>query len=225
MHRPQMPGGPSDPVGQGRAIQADALPGIDLSLPVERQMISIFRHQHLRDQRVGGQPALDHARRSGRLHHSLAGAAGVFGSTHDQHAQLRRHDIEPLGDILADAVQGVAAAGTGRILDVDDRLHPRQMGRQRSPVPASFGRSALALGRIGLIVLGFRGGLSLFGFFQPQQQLIFGQALGPAAEAVTLHRLDDLLQAFSAGPLGQEHGFQQVRIIGESLHRAGHKPK
>ena len=74
-------------------------------------------------------------------------------------------------------------------------------------------------------MLGFRGGLSLFGFFQPQQQLIFRQALGAATEAVTLHRLDDLLQAFSAGPLGQEHGFQQVRIIRESLHRAGHKPK
>jgi hypothetical protein len=74
-------------------------------------------------------------------------------------------------------------------------------------------------------MLGVRGGLSLFGFFQPEQQLILGQALGFAAEAVTLHRLDDLLQAFSAGPLGQEHGLEQVRIIGEGLRRAGHKTK
>jgi hypothetical protein len=42
---------------------------------------------------------------------------------------LRRHDVEAFRDILADAVQGVATAGTGRILDVDDRLDPRQMGR------------------------------------------------------------------------------------------------
>jgi hypothetical protein len=73
--------------------------------------------------------------------------------------------------------------------------------------------------------LSFRGGLSLFGFFQPKQQLILGQALGAAAEAVTLHRLDDLLQAFSAGPLSQEHGLEQIGIIGESLHRTGHKAK
>jgi hypothetical protein len=76
-----------------------------------------------------------------------------------------------------------------------------------------------------LLVLGVRGGLSLFGLFQPQQQLILGQALGAAAEAVTLHRLDDLLQPLGARPLGQEHGLEQVRIIGESLHRAGHKTK
>ncbi len=72
-------------------------------------------------------------------------------------------------------------------------------------------------------MLSLRGGLNLFGFFQPQQQLILGQALGPATEAVTLHGLDDLLQALSARPLGQEHGFEQLRIIRESLHRAGHE--
>jgi hypothetical protein len=76
-----------------------------------------------------------------------------------------------------------------------------------------------------LLVLSVRGGLNLFGFFQPEQQLILRQALGAATEAVTLHRFDDLLQTFSARPLGQEHGFEQVRIIRESLHRAGHKPK
>ncbi len=34
---------PCDPVGQGRAIQIHALPGKDLGLPVERQVISVFR--------------------------------------------------------------------------------------------------------------------------------------------------------------------------------------
>jgi hypothetical protein len=74
-------------------------------------------------------------------------------------------------------------------------------------------------------VVSLRGGLNLFGLFQPEQQLIFGQALGAAAEAMALHRLDDLLQPLSAPPLGQEHGLEQIRIIRESLHRAGHKPK
>jgi hypothetical protein len=158
------------------------------------------------------------------LHHPIfAVAAGVFGPAYHQHAQLRRHDVEPLGDILADAVQEVAAAGTGRIIDVDDRLDPWQMGRQGSPVPTAQSCSAFTLGRIRLLVLSFRGRFSLFGFFQPEQQLILGQALGFATEAVTLHRLDDLLQPFGAGPLGQEHGFEQVRIIGEGLCRAGHE--
>jgi hypothetical protein len=129
MHRPQMPGGPSDPIGQGRAIQADALTGIDLRLPVKRQMVGILGYEHLGDERIGRQPALDHTGRSGRLYHGLTGAAGIFGPTDHQHAQLRRHDVEPLGDILADAVQGVAAAGAGGIIDVDDRLQPRQMSR------------------------------------------------------------------------------------------------
>jgi hypothetical protein len=42
---------------------------------------------------------------------------------------------------------------------------------------------------------------------------------------VTLHRLDDLLQALGASPLGQEHGLEQIGIIGESLHCTGHKTK
>ena len=194
MHRPQMTGGPADPIGQGRAIQIDALPGIDLRLPVERQMIGVFRHQHLRDQRFGGQAALDQTRRSGRLHHHvLTGAAGVFGPTHDQHAQLRRHDVEPLGDILADAVQGRQQGQAGSSMSMIVSIRGRWAGkdprfRRRSAARATrlFGSSAFAL-RLG-------GGLDLFGLFQPQQQLIFRQALGPAAEAVTLHRLDDLLQ-------------------------------
>jgi hypothetical protein len=99
------------------------------------------------------------------------------------------------------------------------------MGRQGSAVPTPLGCSQPAPGRIRLVVVSLHGGLILFGLFQPEQQLILGQALGAAAEAVTLHRLDDLLQPFSAGPLGQEHGLEQVRIIREGLHRSGHKTK
>jgi hypothetical protein len=34
VHRPQQEGGAADPIGQGRAIERDALPRIDLSLPI-----------------------------------------------------------------------------------------------------------------------------------------------------------------------------------------------
>jgi hypothetical protein len=64
----------------------------------------------------------------------------------------------------------------------------------------------LALGSIRLLVLSVLGGFGLFGLLRPEQQLIFGQALGTCL-------------------LGQEHGFQQVRIVGESLHCAGRKMK
>ena len=97
MHRPQQEGGAADPVGQGRAIELDALARIDLRLPIERQMIGVLGDQHLRDRRLGRQAALDQPRRRGRLHDNvLAGPAGVFGPAHDQHPELRRNDVEPL---------------------------------------------------------------------------------------------------------------------------------
>ena len=52
--RAQIPCCPADPVCKGGTIQLDALPGIDLRLPVERQAIGIFGYQHLRDQCFGG---------------------------------------------------------------------------------------------------------------------------------------------------------------------------
>ena len=140
MHRPQEPGGAADPIGQGRAIERDALPGIDLRLPVKRQVIGVFGDQDLRHRRLGRQSALDQSRRRGRLHHHLlAGPAGILGPAHDQHAQLRRHDVEPLAPILADPVQRVAAARTGVILDIDHHLDARQMRGKRSPVHAALG--------------------------------------------------------------------------------------
>ena len=48
---------------------------------------------------------------------------------HNQHPELRRHDVEPLDDILADPVQRAATAGADRAVDIDHRLDPWQMGR------------------------------------------------------------------------------------------------
>ena len=106
MHRPQMAGGAADPVGQRRAIEIDALAGVDLGLAIERQVVGIFGDQDLGDRRLGRQAALDQPRRRRRLHdHVLAGPAGVFGPAHDEHPELRRHDVEPLAHVLADPVQ------------------------------------------------------------------------------------------------------------------------
>src|SRR4051794_7066673 len=63
---------------------------------------------------------------------------GMFGPPNDQHAELRRHDVEPLGRVLADLMQCLAAARAGMVIDVDHHLHARQMSRRRSAVHATL---------------------------------------------------------------------------------------
>jgi hypothetical protein len=53
VHGPEQPGGAANPIGQGRAVQRDALAGIDLGLPVKRQVIGVFGDQHLGHGRLG----------------------------------------------------------------------------------------------------------------------------------------------------------------------------
>ena len=159
MQRTQVPGGMSDPVGQRRAIQIDALAGVDLGLAVQRQMVGIFGDQNLGDRGLGRQAALDQPRRRRGLHDTvLACPAGVFGPAGDEHPELRRHDVQPLAPVLADPVQLALAAGAGLVVDVDDDLNPRQMRRQRSAVDPALvspglsrlGRRTIALGGTGL---------------------------------------------------------------------------
>ena len=113
VQRTQMPGGMADPVRQRGAIEIDALAGVDLGLPVQRQMVGIFGHQNLGDGGLGRQSALDQSRRRRGLHDTvLASPAGVFGPPGDEHPELRRHDVQPLAPVLADPVQlALAAAG------------------------------------------------------------------------------------------------------------------
>ena len=69
--RPQPPAGLADPVAQGGAVELDALPGQDLALPVERDAVAVLGHQHLDQQRLGGQAAGDDARRRRLLVHPV----------------------------------------------------------------------------------------------------------------------------------------------------------
>ena len=98
-------------------------------------MVGVLGDQHLGDQRFGGQPALDDPRRRGRLDHgTLARAAAVARAAGDEHPEGRGHDVEPLGDVLADPVERAAAARAGLVLDIDDLLDPIEVGRQRAAV-------------------------------------------------------------------------------------------
>ena len=86
----ELGGGAADPVRQRRAIELDALPGVDLALAIERQVVGVFADQDMGDQRLGRQPALDQPRRRRRLDHgALAGAAAILGPAGDDHPELR----------------------------------------------------------------------------------------------------------------------------------------
>ncbi len=62
-----------------------------------------------------------------------------------------------------------------------------------------------ALGRRRCLAPGLAGGDDLVGLFEREQQLIFRQRLGPAAEAVALQLLDDLAQPLVLVTLGDQH--------------------
>jgi hypothetical protein len=138
----------------------------------------------------------------------LAGPAGVFKSAHDKNSELRRNDVEPFAAIFADAMQRVPTARATLVVDVDDRLDPRQVRRQRSAVHAPFGGACGVLRGRSLFGLSFAGGRGLLDLFQPKQHLIFGQGLRPSAKPMALQFLDDLKKPIVLRPFGDQHRLQ-----------------
>ena len=133
----QMERGPSDPVGERRAVEAKALAPVDLRLAIERKVIGVFGNQHVRHRCFGRQAALDDARWRRRLDDDiLAAAAGVFGPTDHQHAKLRGNDVELLAHVLTDPVQRSLAAPPRLVLDIHEHLDARQMRRQGAAIGA-----------------------------------------------------------------------------------------
>ena len=77
----QIPGCPTNPVRQGGSVELDALPGIYLRLPVQRQMIGVLGNQHLCDQSFGWDASLDDLHWHRGLHdRALAQTAAVSGA-------------------------------------------------------------------------------------------------------------------------------------------------
>jgi len=89
-------------------------------------VVGIFRDKHLGNGRLGRNATLGQPRGSWSLDDDfLTGAASVCGAAHHQNAELGRHDVELLADVLADPVQAVAAEGAVMALDVDDHIDAR----------------------------------------------------------------------------------------------------
>jgi hypothetical protein len=99
-------------------------------------------------------PPLISPLRRRRLNHAIrAGPAGKFGTMRDDHAELRRDDVEPLRRLLADHMHRRAAAGAVGIFWRNRHVDVRQMGRKCAAIGASL-ISALACARKVLLVLG-----------------------------------------------------------------------
>src|SRR5262249_31590849 len=73
--RLQQPGRLAHPVGKLRTVEVDALAGVDIGLPIKRDMIAILGDRHVGDHAGVRLPARDWQRRHRGLHHALAFAA------------------------------------------------------------------------------------------------------------------------------------------------------
>jgi len=130
----------------------------------------------------------------------LAGPADVFGPAGDQHAQALRHDVEPLGDVLADRHHRRAAARAALVGDVERGLDARQYGGQRAEIarPRWTARGVRRLARDRLVERGHALGVVL----EAERQLVGAQRLRAPPEAMAV-----------------EHGHQRLQLLVLELQR------
>lgn len=101
-------------------------------------MIGIFGDQHMRDRGLRRKPRLDQACGSRSLNDAIgAGAARIFGATGDDDAELRRDHVQPLGHILANAMQATAA-GADQTFRLDDLFDTRKMAGKRTSIDRAW---------------------------------------------------------------------------------------
>jgi hypothetical protein len=222
--RPQPPAGLADPVAQGGTVELDALPGQDLALSVERDTVAVLGHQHLHQQRLGGQATGDNARWRRLLVDALVAAvAGIAGSDRHQHPKLRWYDIEPLGFVLADPPHLLAAARAVAVGEVQHLLDPLQVRRQVAAVAPPLGMR-LAATRGWVVVARWR--WSGWRRRESQGQLPGVDALGALAEAGPTQVVDDLLQRrdarLSRGERGAQLGYVATLITAAVRMILGH---
>ena len=119
-----------------------------------------------------------------------------------------------------------AASPRGRdrsVLDIDHRLDPRQVARQSDRGSLDAWRLRLSLGRRLLLGLGMACCLDLLRLLESEVQLILGQALGAASEAVTLELLDDLASRSLSARSASSIALSWVGIVRQGL--AGSTPR
>ena len=184
-----------NPVAECCTIQCDPLSGVDFGLPVKRRVVAKLGHNNLCDQRFGRQATRhDMFRGMGLSNCRRTTPASVFWRAGDKHTELSRHDIEPLGDILADLGHLATTAGAERGFGFDDPLDPRQMFRKVTAVSVDLATLAsfLSLKRVPRLFLGgLQHSLRDFNVFKRQIELLWIEFLGLTAELLSLQFADN----------------------------------
>ncbi len=150
--RLQLHAAAADPLRQRRIRDCQTGPPEDAGLAVQRQMVRILRHQHVRQQAGGRHPLVDDVRRHRRLHQRLARLAHPFAAHMALDREHARLIVELLGDVLADALQRTAATASSRGRFVDDffarqvRRQGRAFGLLLVALVGDFGRHLVDLG-------------------------------------------------------------------------------
>jgi hypothetical protein len=95
--------------------------------------------------------------------------------------------------------------------------------RQCAAIDPPPRRADLAFGGIGLLGRSLSRSSLLLGILQRQLQLVFGQTLGPTAEAMTLKLPEDLTRPLALEPLGDQHRLEQAGVIGQGVSLRTHR--
>lgn len=224
MQRLQFGGAAADPAGERRAFDFDAAARENLRLPIQRQMIGIFAHHDIGDETLGRQSAFDQARRGRRLDHAgdvvgtvlLAVPARILRPLGDDHAQLRRDLVEPLGRVLADLVQRAVAARADRALRLDDDFFAWQTRQDFGTRRARFGCAFRLRGARGLRRFGLQDRCRRLQIFERERELSVVDALGLAAEVRAADLGDDRFElGVQLGePVALRRGFRVRRALG-----------
>jgi hypothetical protein len=202
----------------------DRQPGTskDPFLAIQRQVVGVLGHQHLREQAGRGESFIDHVRRHCDLHQLLALRAGPFAA----HMPLHRKDaglvIELLGDIFPDALH-LAAAAAGGVLRLVVDLASRQLRRQRLALRLVLLARGLVLRHQALDLLGDRLQIGVERFLQ-QAPLLGVEALGlrgelqPLEHGVLVRELvDDRLLVDRLSRLALDHFLQLPHSLAKLL--------
>ena len=135
------PGGMPDPVGQGGALDLDALARQDRRLAVERQPVEIFVDHDIGDEARPRPPLLDRQIGHRRLHNALAAAAAELGPNMADHFEAGRDLLQDLGHVRAEfAKPGAAAARADRPRIMHDLLARQMIGQWPPHRLAPFAR-------------------------------------------------------------------------------------
>ncbi len=126
------PGGATDPVGQGHAVDLYALPRQDHRLAEQRQAVAVFRDRHMRDQARAGAATLDRQVGGWGLEHRLAHPAGVAGPDVADDLQPGGDLLQHLGDVLAEPGELAWRAAAAQRRGLMRHGLARQMLRQRA---------------------------------------------------------------------------------------------